>query len=194
MGLAGNAPGRQRWCPAAHREWHMAGMEKPRGGDFQAREDLVLKYSSGKPFQNGETRSALPRFQQVHPQSSPDNHKVGKRRKWPTRALEGPPGKRWAETSSLASGSGSLQKTRAASADSVITGDVDRHASKEGSDWNAESHPVSIFKTHGRILFPGSPPTHLPPSLITGKQVLASLASQLEIFRVYLKESVFLNI
>lgn len=82
------------------------------------------------------------------PRSSPDNHEVGKKRKWQRRGTGGSFRKRWAETSSPASWSErqSLQKTRATSTDSVITGDVNRHVGKEGRDWNAGSNPVSIIQ------------------------------------------------
>lgn len=193
MGSAGNVPERQRRCPAAHREWQVAGMERPQGRALPAQEVLVLKYSGGKPFQDGETRSTLPRFQKPTPRVLQITTKWERRGNGKGGPLEGPPGKRWAETSSPASWSESLQKIRATSPGSVITemstgtqvkrAVIGTPGPTSFNIQNSQTDPVSWVPTHPSA-----------SSLITGEQVLDSLDSQLEIFRVFLKESVFWNI
>ena len=164
MGSAGNVPERQRRCPAAHREWQVAGMERPQGRALPAQEVLVLEFSGGKPFQDGETRSTLPRFQQAHPQSSPDHHEVGKKRKWQRRGTGRPsrekvgrdlePGKLVRVTPE---NKGDFSRLR-------HHGNVNRHASKEGSDRNAGSHQFQYSKLTDRSCFLGPhPPVCLLP-------------------------------
>ena len=228
MGSAGNVPERQRRCPAAHREWQVAGMERPQGRALPAQEVLVLKYSGGKPFQDGETRSTLPRFQKPTPRVLQITTKWERRGNGKGGPLEGPPGKRWAETSSPASWSESLQKIRATSPGSVITemstGTQVKRAVSSPASWSESrqkiraTSPGSVITemstgTQVKRAVIGTPgptsfniqnsqtdpvswvPTHpSASSLITGEQVLDSLDSQLEIFRVFLKESVFWNI
>ena len=191
MGSAGNVPERQRWCPAAHREWQVAGVERPQGRDSQHRkfwssstqeENLFMMERREAPCR-GSSKST-PRVLQI-------TTKWERRGNGKGGALEGPPGKRWAETSSPASWSESLQKIRATSPGSVITGNVNRHASKEGSDGNAGSHPVSIFKTHRQILFPGSPPTRLPPPLLLGSRSWTAWTANWRYLGSFLKSQSF---